>query len=411
MTYPDALAWLYATQITGMKFGLETIHRLLDALAFDPRALKILHVAGTNGKGSTCAMLDAVCRAQGYRTGLYTSPHLVSFRERIRLDGRPIPESAVADGLTHLRDLTADWTPPPTFFEYATALALDWLGRQHTEVIVLETGLGGRLDATNAVTPAVSVLTAIDFDHTAWLGDTLALIAGEKAGIIKPGVPVVSAPQDPEAAEVIARTARELGSALHVVTTPLPANWPLALAGSHQRLNAALALDALRAAGIETSAQACRAGLAQIEWPGRFQRLGNGEIILDGAHNPAAARRLAHTWHEEYGGHHKATIILGMMRDKDIPAVCRALTPIAARFLAVPVRNPRAVSPEELCAALALVAPDGPTAHPMPTLDAARELAARQFPAEPILVTGSFFLVGEALAHLTGQPAPEESWQ
>ena len=410
MTYPDALAWLYATQLTGVKLGLETIHRLLDALDFDSRAVKILHVAGTNGKGSTCAMLDAVCRAQGYRTGLYTSPHLVSFRERIRLDGRPIPEAAVAGGLTHLRGLCADWTPPPTFFEYTTALALDWLRRQHTEIIVVETGLGGRLDATNAVLPAASILTAIDYDHTAWLGDTLALIAGEKAGIIKPGVPVVSAPQEPEAAEVIARAARENGSSLHVVTTPLPADWPLALEGSHQRLNAALALDALHAAGIETGETARRAGLAQVEWPGRFQLLENGRVVLDGAHNPAAARRLAHNWHEKFGGHHRATVILGILRDKDIPAICRALEPLAARFLTVPTRNPRAATPEELRDALALVTPSGgPGARALPGLDAAFD-AARAFP-EPILVTGSFFLVGEALARLTGQPLPEESWQ
>ncbi len=408
MTYPDALAWLYATQLTGIKLGLETVHRLLDALAFDSRAVKIIHVAGTNGKGSTCAMLDAVCRAQGYRTGLYTSPHLVSFRERIRLDGRPIPEFAVADGLTRLREITADWTPPPTFFEFTTALALDWLRRQHTEIIVVETGLGGRLDATNAVWPAVSVLTAIDYDHTAWLGDTLALIAGEKAGIIKAGVPVVSAPQDPEAAAVIARTARERGSALHVVADGLPSDWPLALAGSHQRLNAALALDALRVAGIETSEAARHAGLAQVEWPGRFQSLENGRFILDGAHNPAAARRLAHTWHEVYGGHHQATVILGVLRDKDIPAICRALEPLAARFLTVPTRNPRAASPEELRDALAVVAP-GVSVRAMPGLDAAME-HARTFP-EPVLVAGSFFLVGEALARLTGQPLPEESWQ
>ncbi len=408
MTYPDALSWLYATQLTGIKLGLETVHRLLDALAFDSRAVKIIHVAGTNGKGSTCAMLDAVCRAQGYRTGLYTSPHLVSFRERVRLDGRPIPESAVADGLTHLRDLTADWMPTPTFFEFTTVLALDWLRRQHTEIIVVETGLGGRLDATNAVWPAVSVLTAIDYDHTAWLGDTLALIAGEKAGIIKAGVPVVSAPQDPEAAEVIAHTARERGSVLHIVADGLPMDWPLALVGSHQRLNAALALDALRAAGIETSEAARHAGLAQVEWPGRFQRLENGRFVLDGAHNPAAARRLAHTWHEVYGDHHKATVILGILRDKDIPAICRALEPLAARFLTVPTRSPRAASPEELRDALAVVAP-GTSVRVMSGLDAALEHAP-SFP-EPILIAGSFFLVGEALARLTGQPLPEESWQ
>ena len=410
MTYSAALAWLYATQLTGMKLGLDTIRRLLDALAFDSRTLKIVHVAGTNGKGSTCAMLDAVCRAQGYRTGLYTSPHLVSFRERIRLDGRPIPEAAVAEGLTHLRELTADWSPPPTFFEFTTALALDWLRRQHTEILILETGLGGRLDATNAVAPAVSVIASIDFDHTAWLGDTLTLIAGEKAGIIKPGVPVVSAPQDPEAAEVIARVAQERNAPLHVVGTPLPPDWTVGLAGSHQRLNAALALDALRAAGIETSEKARRAGLAQVDWPGRFHRVENGRVILDGAHNPAAARRLARTWHEEFGDHHAATIILGLLRDKDVPAICRALEPLAARFLTVPVRNPRSSSPAELCDALALVATrGGPGARAMPSLVEALE-AARSFP-EPVLVTGSFFLVGETLARLTDQPIPEESWQ
>ena len=407
MNYPDALAWLYAKQITGIKLGLDTVRRLLAAIDFRTDA-KILHVAGTNGKGSTCALLDAVCRAQGLRTGLYTSPHLVSFRERIRLDGRPIPESAVADGLTNLQQRTTHWEVSPTFFELTTVLALDWLRHQHVDVIVLETGLGGRLDATNALTPAVSVLTAIDFDHTAWLGDTLAAIAGEKAGIIKPRVPVVSAPQEPEAAAVIARVAAEQGAPLHVVTDSLPADWPLALPGTHQRANAALALAALDAADIPTSEKARRAGLAQVEWPGRFQRLQNGRIILDGAHNPAAARRLAHTWHEEYGNHHPATLILGMMRDKDIPAVCRALVPLAARVIAVPVRNPRAAAPDEIRDAFALVTPGLP-ADTAPTLAAALA-AAEAFP-EPILVAGSFFLVGEALALLTGQPPPEESWQ
>ncbi len=407
MNYPDALAWLYATQITGIKLGLDTVRRLLDATGFHTDA-KIFHVAGTNGKGSVCAMLDAVCRTQGLRTGLFTSPHLVSFRERVRLDGRPIPEVAVAEGLTRLRDLSADWSPPPTFFEYTTVLALDWLRHQHVDVIVLETGLGGRLDATNALTPAVSVLTSIEFDHMAWLGDTLEAIAGEKAGIIKSRVPVVSAPQEPEAAAVIARVAVEQGAPLRVVTDMLPADWLLALPGTHQRANANLALAALDAAKIPTTEKARRAGLAQVEWPGRFQRLENGRIILDGAHNPAAARRLAHTWHEEYGDHHQGTLILGMMHDKDISAVCRALAPLAARVIAVPVRNPRAVSPGEIQDALALIAPDLPRSI-APSIAAALD-SAGGFP-EPILVSGSFFLVGEALALLTGQEAPEVSWQ
>ena len=407
MNYPAALGWLYATQITGIKLGLDTVRRMLDAVAFRTDA-KILHVAGTNGKGSVCAMLDAVCRAQGLRTGLYTSPHLVSFRERVRLDGRPIPESSVAEGLTRLKELTTDWDVSPTFFELATVLALDWLQDQHVDVIILETGLGGRLDATNALTPAVSVLTPIDFDHMAWLGDTLEAIAGEKAGIIKPRVPVVSAPQEPEAAAVVARVAAEQNAPLHVVTDPLPADWPLALPGTHQRVNAALALAALDAAGIVTTETARHAGLAQVEWPGRFQRLENGKVILDGAHNPAAARRLARTWHEEYGDHHRATVIAGMMGDKDIPAVCRALAPLAARVVAVPVRNPRAAPPGEIQAAFASVAPGLETSVAASVEDALDR--ARGFP-EVTLVTGSFFLVGEALALLTGRETPEVSWQ
>ena len=407
MNYPDALGWLYAPQITGIKLGLETVRRMLEAVEFRTSA-KILHVAGTNGKGSVCAMLDAVCRAEGLRTGLFTSPHLVSFRERVRLDGRLIPEEAVAEGLTRLRELTADWNPQPTFFEYTTVFALDWLRRQHVDVIVLETGLGGRLDATNALTPAVAVITSVDYDHTAWLGDTLTAIAGEKAGIIKPGVPTVSAPQEPEAAEVIARTAEERRSGLHVVHTPLPSDWTLALPGTHQRMNAAVALAALDAAGIVTRERARRAGLAEVEWPGRFQRLESGRFILDGAHNPAAARRLAHTWHEVYGDHHRATLVLGILRDKDLPAICRAVAPLAARVLAVPVRSPRSAAPAEIAGALAQIAP-GVETRVMESLAEALE-AARAHP-EPVLVAGSFFLVGEALAALTGQDAPMESAQ
>ena len=411
MDYPAALAWLYATQLTGIKLGLETIGRLLRELDFGTDGgARIIHVAGTNGKGSVCAMLDAVCRAEGYRTGLFTSPHLVSFRERIRLDGVPIPENAVAEGLTHLRELTADWEPQPTFFEYVTALGLDYLRKRRAQIIILETGLGGRLDATNAVTPAASVITSIDFDHTAWLGDTLTAIAGEKAGIIKPGVPVVTVPQAPEAAEVIARVAREKDAPLRLVSEPLPAGWwTFSLAGSHQRLNAAAALAALAAAKIRVDDVACHTGLAATDWPGRFQRLENGRVVLDGAHNPAAARRLAHTWHEEYGGHHRATVIVGILRDKDVSAICRALEGLAARFLAVPVRSPRAASPDELLASLAHAAP-GIGARAVPEGVAAALETARDWP-EPILVTGSLFLVGEALAVLTGEHAPEVSWQ
>ncbi|PYL46659.1 MAG: bifunctional folylpolyglutamate synthase/dihydrofolate synthase, partial [Verrucomicrobia bacterium] len=213
--YKEALAWLYGLQRFGIKLGLENIRRLIDELsrrgdlqiALDSwkanAPWKVIHVAGTNGKGSVCAMIDSICRAHGYRTGLFISPHLVTFRERIRVNAEMISEEAVADGLTMIRGLCADWDPHPTFFEVTTALALKHFRDAKIGIAILETGLGGRLDATNAVQSDVSVITPIGLDHEKWLGHTLAEIAGEKAGIIKPRVPVVSAPQQPQAEEVI----------------------------------------------------------------------------------------------------------------------------------------------------------------------------------------------------------------
>ncbi|MGZ5003432.1 MAG: bifunctional folylpolyglutamate synthase/dihydrofolate synthase, partial [Chthoniobacterales bacterium] len=188
MSYREALAWLFGTQLFGIKLGLENIQRLLRTLNL-PGEQRIIHVAGTNGKGSVCAMIDSILRAQGYRSGLFTSPHLVTFRERIRVKGEMISEDEVAHGLTSIRQLVADWDPHPTFFEIATALGLQHFKNKHCEIVVLETGMGGRLDATNAVTPVVSVITPIDYDHQKWLGNSLGEIAAEKAGIIKPHVP------------------------------------------------------------------------------------------------------------------------------------------------------------------------------------------------------------------------------
>jgi len=290
LNYKQALAWLYSLQRFGIKLGLGNIRRLLDECcsgvgkpgrcfasvtgvkrrahattnAFTP---KVIHVAGTNGKGSVCAMIDSICRAQGYRTGLFISPHLITFRERIRVNGEMISEDAVADGLTMIRDLVADLDPHPTFFEVTTALALKHFGdpvergakhdsvqvrfpspltssrgerikvrgfspdRRQLDVVILETGLGGRLDATNAVQSDVSVITPIDLDHEEWLGHTLAEIAGEKAGIIKPGVPVVSAPQQPKAEEVIRARAAECGSPVQFVNETYHES-PIALRGN-----------------------------------------------------------------------------------------------------------------------------------------------------------------------------------
>ncbi|HEX4640285.1 MAG TPA: Mur ligase family protein, partial [Chthoniobacterales bacterium] len=283
MTYREALAWLYGTQRFGIKLGLENVQRLLHELKVPGKTQRIIHVAGTNGKGSVCAMIDSVCRAAGYRTGLFTSPHLVTYRERIRVNGEMITPDEVALRLTLIRDLIQAWEPHPTFFEITTALALDHFKKRECELIVLETGLGGRLDATNALTPVVSVITPIGYDHERWLGDTLEAIAGEKAGIIKAGVPVVSARQLAAAEKVIQARAKECEAPLEFVMKLLDV--PVALAGKHQQQNAAVAIAALRAGGISVT-DAIAEGLATVEWPARFQRW-DERIVIDGAHNPA----------------------------------------------------------------------------------------------------------------------------
>ena len=249
MTHDEALDWLHASESTGIKLGLENTNRLLAACGHPERRLRFLHIAGTNGKGSTCAMLDSILRRAGFRTGLYTSPHLVDFRERIRVDGKMIPREDLAEGLSRLRDAVRDWEHGPTFFEISTFLALDHFARSGCDIVVLETGMGGRLDSTNAVMPLVSTITPIDMDHMQWLGDTLDKIAAEKAGIIKAGIPVVSAPQQPAAAEVLRKTAADRGSSIRFVAEPCP--HPLSLAGAHQKWNAALAVETLRASGVE----------------------------------------------------------------------------------------------------------------------------------------------------------------
>ena len=402
----ESLRWLYGTQLTGIKLGLDNMRRLLEALDFDETPGRFppvfLHVAGTNGKGSVCAMLDALCRAGAYRTGLYTSPHLVSFSERIRVDGMNIADGDAQRGLESLRQLTGEWEHPPTFFEFVTALALDHFRKERAEVIVWETGLGGRLDATNVVQPAVSILTPVALDHQNFLGNSIEEIAAEKAGIIKPGVPVVSASQRPEVEDVFRRIATAQGSTIEFVT----ASWDgaLGLSGDHQRENAALALAALRAAGLPLRGSAIAPALQAVSWPGRFQLLEAGHLVLDGAHNPAAAERLLQTWREQCGTR-KATVILALMRDKDADGVAAALAPLMARGLAVAARNPRAHSADSLCAIVASHAP----CEAMSSLDEALT-RAREFP-EPILICGSLYLVGETLALLKGEAPPEPSWQ
>jgi dihydrofolate synthase/folylpolyglutamate synthase len=305
-------------------------------------------------------------RQAGYRTGLYTSPHLVNFRERIRVDGEMISREDLAAGISRLRDAVRDWDHAPTFFEISTVLALDYFARSGCDLVVLETGMGGRLDSTNAVTPLVSTITPIDMDHMQWLGDTLPKIAAEKAGIIKTGVPVVSAPQQPAAAEVLGKTAAERGSEIRFVSEPCL--HPLALAGAHQKWNAALAVETLRASGLGISDAAIREGLLRTEWPARFQRVGE-RFVVDGAHNAHSADALVETWREVF----------------------------ADRFIFVPVENPRSESPATLF----------PLVHCSSQIHLSLEPALRaalDF-SEPVLVTGSLFLAGEALRIFERNPA------
>ncbi len=386
MTCGESLAWLYSTQQFGIKLGLENIRRLLAAAGHPEGRFPIVHVAGTNGKGSVSAMADAMLRAAGRKCGLYTSPHLVDFRERIRVNGVKISPDAVATGLTALRALSAEWEHSPTFFEIATALALWHFAESGCDCVVLETGMGGRLDATNAVRPVVSVLTPIALDHTEWLGKTIREVAGEKAGIIKSGVPVVSAAQLPEAGDVIRTRAAALEAPLAFVSQPFRAG-PIALRGEHQRENAALAIAALEAAGLPVSPANILAGLRGVKWPGRFQLAGD-RFVLDGGHNPHGARQLVANWREAFGDE-KADIIFGALADKDFSAMLRELLPIAGRFFFVPVRNERSATLEALAAA----APADFRAW-----DSLEEaLAAAE---GRILITGSLFLVGEAMSLL-----------
>ena len=240
--YSTAIDWLFGTQHRGIKLGLDNVRRLLASLGDPQNELKFIHIAGTNGKGSVCAMIDSISRAAGIRTGLFTSPHLVRFNERIQINGQPIDDADVVRGIERIR-ARIDAENHPTFFEITTALAFDYFRSHGVELVVLETGLGGRLDATNLVHPLVSVLTAIDMDHQKWLGHTLGEIAAEKGGIIKPGVPIVSGPQFSEVRSVLEQIAAARSAPLSYAEIPIEGLF-IGLAGSHQRVNAAITVQA-----------------------------------------------------------------------------------------------------------------------------------------------------------------------
>jgi dihydrofolate synthase/folylpolyglutamate synthase len=394
MNYRAAIDWLFGTQMFGIKLGLDgTRHLLKEYLAYPAHGTRVIHVAGTNGKGSTCAMIDSIARACGQRCGLFTSPHLIDFRERVKVSGQEIPEDTCAAMLTALRDICARMATHPTFFEISLVLAMRWFRERGCEIIVLETGMGGRLDATTAVPADVCVVTPIGLDHMQYLGDSLTIIAAEKAGIFVPGKPVISAPQEKIVRFSLEKEANEARAPLEFVEEPL-LGYPIALVGSHQQWNAALAVAALHRAGLPLNTDSVRYGLANLSWPGRFEVIRPG-VVLDGAHNPQAATVLAETWQTKFPNN-KATLVFSAVAAKDIAGILAVLAPIATRIFLCPVANPRAVPAAELAACLP---PDAPPHELFDDFQAA--FSAARAHSAPVLIAGSLFLVGEARAFLT----------
>jgi dihydrofolate synthase/folylpolyglutamate synthase len=432
VNYSEVIQFLYGLRLFGAKFGLENTFKLA-ALAGNPQGkLRFIHVAGTNGKGSTCAMLESIYRAAGLRTGLFTSPHLVSFRERIQTNRRLISENEVVRLVAELQPLFKQFSADhhPTFFEVVTVMALKFFAEQKCDLVIWETGLGGRLDATNIVTPLASVITNIAFDHEQWLGDTLGKIAAEKAGIIKPGVPAVTAADEPEALAVIERTAREKKAPLIRVaqasrrqTADVMAALPLA--GEHQETNAMLALATVEILQrqIPVTLEGIRSGLATVNWPGRLQliqRPTGQKILLDGAHNVAGAKVLREALRSGAPSPDSAclkdepsraeavlgvpiTLILGILQDKDWQHICETLAPLAARIFTVPVASERTANADDLAKACHASNPSAEILACANLAGALNKSADEDF----VIITGSLYLVGEALELLGLSPAAE----
>lgn len=433
----------------GIKPGLDTIRALCSELGDPHKRLRSIHIAGTNGKGAVAAILDSCLRAGGFRVGRYTSPHLVRINERFMLDGNPVPDDKlekyskiVQNALSHwgqtpqnqglspsnLRGQTPNlsWgqTPEVTFFEALTAVAFAFYADESPDFVVLETGLGGRLDATNICEPVLSVITRIGLDHCDWLGDTVEKIAAEKAGIIKPGVPVVLGANEPEVVAVVEERAEKLGSpfvyAPEIVSeSEIPGDF--SLKGSFNCENAVTALAALGSLGTDPRTLS---GFSKVVWPGRFQTV--GRFIVDGAHNPPAARALVAALKEltqsrdpmgtvpmtgtvpiDRDG--RFTLIAGFCADKDVDETLAILSPFVRRAIAVRTNNPRSLSPEELKAKMKCVGIDAEMCDSVRF--AIENMGSVPAPCDltpDVLICGSLFLAGEALVALGAYPWPTD---
>ena len=406
MNYSDSVRYLYSlgNEVLTAKLGLERITTFLKALGNPHQACRWVHVAGTNGKGSTCAMIESGLRAAGLRMGLYISPHLIEPTERIQILGQPVSQEQFARAFSTVHETAermlaaAELDMHPTYFETVTAMAFVLFAEAKLDTVVLEVGLGGRLDATNVVTPALCVITPIDYDHQIFLGDTIQQIAGEKAGILKPGVPAVFAEQHPDAEAILRAQAQ--------ATYILSRDWPIAdlaidargsrfrlpgveivcpLAGEHQVENARVAAIALAQLGVSP------AGIASARWPARLELVSERpEIILDGAHNPAGTRALAAYIRRFYSGR-RIWMIYGALRDKAVAEMTSILFPLADQVILTAPANSRAMAPEEI------LAPGASITHSV--AEALAQLSI--VPAEDVVfIAGSLYLAGEARSQL-----------
>ena len=404
----DPVEALFKRTTQGIKPGLEVISDLLQVLENPHQRLAVVHVAGTNGKGSVCAMIESVLRASGFRTGLYTSPHLVDFPERFRIDGVPIPGKKLEHYIQTLEktaDQVAEATGkrPATFFEISTAIAFQYFADEAVDIAIVETGMGGRWDATNVVIPLVSVITHIDIDHTNYLGDTIEAIAAEKAGIIKPGRPAISAPQS-EAVMGILGSVDEASSLVAVAKTAAPQklkietpsrNLPpinLSLLGECQRENCALAVATLEIlADMLDFEPAFKKGLESVEWGARFQTLETDPlVILDGAHNPSAARALVKTLKELYP-RQPIGFILGFLDDKETVEFLREIKPLISKAWTIPIDAPRGTTAEATAEQARVAGIEAEPSSVSKVWKIAREWATAE-PNRLIVVTGSLYL-------------------
>lgn len=417
MHFDDAVTYLLSLghETLTIKLGLTNTERLLAALDKPHKSFPSVQIAGTNGKGSTAAMLESICRAAAIRVGLFTSPHLISITERIRIDGENISESNFARLTLQVKQTAEELVDRgelqtlPTFFEHVTAIALLAFREANVALAILETGLGGRLDSTTAAGANVVAITPIAMDHEEYLGHTLIEIAAEKAAIIQPGVTAIVAPQESEALDVITQRCREAGvSPIMVAAKDVGAHIKLGLRGRHQLVNAATAIalaEALRSHGFAISHDAIVNALQEVKHPGRLELWDTRPpVLFDGAHNPAAARALRDYLDEFI--HQPITIVFGAMRDKHIGEIAEILFPVAERIILTELDNPRAATIEQLRAAVPSNF-DPARIHEARSaaqaLDVARELTG---PSSLILVTGSLYLVGAAQESLVAASAP-----